>query len=109
MAAQGSIPENIEGTLVVGGPEGNVLYVPVEDLMARFEPVAEDALEEPLCPCCHLEYGFEGGQEVEHPLRIPCGHVIGNKCLMESLPNNSCLKCGQKLFDGPTDQRIHHG
>ena len=109
MAAPGSIAGKIEGTLVVSGPDGSVLYVLVEDLIAGFEPVAEDALEESLCPCCNIEYGFEGGQDVEHPLRMPCGHVVGNKCLMESLPDNSCSKCGQKLFDGPTDQRIYYG
>ena len=107
MAPQGSIPENIEGTLVLDGPGGNMLYVPIEDLIAGFEPVAEDALKEPVCPCCAIEYSVEGGQEAEHPLRMPCGHVIGNKCLLKSLPKNSCLKCGRKLFGGPTDQRIH--
>ena len=73
-----------------------------EDPMDRFVPVPEHTLEDPICPCCYVEYGKPGseGEKAERPLKILCGHVFGDICLDKWLPNNSCPMCRRKLFDG---------
>lgn len=74
--------------------------VPDPGTMARFPPVAEAELQDPICPCCYVAYGTPAaeGEVAEHAVRTPCNHVFGNQCLETWLPNNSCPLCRRELF-----------
>lgn len=92
-----------EGLRIIYDANGQVCFHTVEQLIAKFESAAEGSLEEPMCPCCYVEYGRRAADDVEpeHPVKTRCGHIFGDQCLKKWLPNNSCPTCRRVLFDTP--------
>ena len=73
----------------------------VKSLMSKFESVSQDTLEDPMCPCCYVEYGKSpaDGVEAERPIKTSCNHVFGHLCLEQWLPNKNCPLCRRRLID----------
>ena len=69
-------------------------------------PLADINLEDQECPICREVFARDTGevargeQPPEDPARTPCGHIVGNQCLLRWLlgepgfpPNNTCPSC----------------
>ncbi|KZM21024.1 uncharacterized protein EKO05_0011132 [Ascochyta rabiei] len=77
-------------------------------------PVSENALDPQERSCCICYQPFRstllthGGPEV--PVRLLCGHVFGESCILSwTLDNSSCPLCRRDVFrtdDHPVDRRI---
>ena len=75
----------------------------IKYLMSKFESVSKDVLDDPVCPCCYVEYEKSPaeGVEAERPIKTRCNHIFGHLCLEQWLSNNNCPLCRRKLFELP--------
>ena len=79
-----------------------VLFVP--DFLKNLPKVKSDELppERESCMICQEQYGTVTNDGIlEHPVRLPCGHVLGNDCIEKWLydnDQNTCPYCRKELF-----------
>ncbi|CAD6569024.1 MAG: hypothetical protein ASARMPREDX12_002032 [Alectoria sarmentosa] len=58
------------------------------------------------CVICLLPYGAAQDEgTIEHPVRLPCNHIVGSNCISQWLhpdkeAKNSCPLCRRKFFAG---------
>ena len=54
------------------------------------------------CTICSDEYGTASGidKKAEHPVRLPCSHIVGAECIAKWLTerSNSCPYCRHEFF-----------
>jgi hypothetical protein len=72
------------------------------------------SVDDSTCPICYEEYGEDdqnrqkpalGRVVQERPVRVPCGHIFGRRCLETHVninggqsPNNRCPFCRKRFF-----------